>query len=432
MNLFFYHLFLWFYQAGIWIVSPWNPKAKAWLVGRKHLLKRIRSAGIDSSQGLIWMHCASLGEFEQGRPVLEKLRGMHPQLKALVTFFSPTAYRIHRHYAGAEYIFYLPMDSARHARQLLEAVNPTLVLWIKYDYWYHYLDELKKRRIPIYLLSAVFRPDQPFFRWHGGLHRQMLRCFTHVFVQTRQAKMWLQTLGLGIDISVSGDTRFDRVIDTAEHFEPIPIVEQFCGTAQVVVAGSTWYEDIHELDHYANSHPQIRFVVAPHDIEEESLKETESLFHKSIRLSVLQRAMEAGTHRAATAPAAGLMGETNVLIIDNIGMLSRLYKYATIAYVGGGFVDRGVHNVPEAAVYGKPVVCGPVIEQNQEVLDLVECGGTIIIDSALEAEAAFTRLFTLDKEYRFAAEASRRYVYSKQGATEKIIGYIQENLRLTT
>jgi 3-deoxy-D-manno-octulosonic-acid transferase len=432
VSLFFYHLFIWFYQAAVLIVSPWNAKAKAWLAGRKNIMQRIRSAGIDSTQGLIWMHCASLGEFEQGRPVLEKLKILFPQYKALVTFFSPTAFNIHRQYPGAEYIFYLPMDSAKHARQFLDAANPTLVLWIKHDFWYHYLHELNKRKIAVLLLSAVFRGDQPFFRWHGSLHRRMLNCFTHLFVQTQQSKKWLQTLALSPAVSVSGDTRFDRVIDTAEHFEPIPIVEQFCGRAQVIVAGSTWYEDIHELDHYANSHPLIRFVVAPHDIDEESLKETESLFHKSIRLSVLERALAATANRLPGAGGAGLLTEINVLIIDNIGMLSRLYKYGTIAYVGGGFVDRGVHNVPEAAVYGKPVVCGPVIEQEEEVQELVECGGTIIIDSALEAEAAFTRLFTLDKEYRFASEASRRYVYAKKGATDKIIRFIQENLLLTT
>jgi 3-deoxy-D-manno-octulosonic-acid transferase len=433
MGIIFYTFFLWWYRTGIRMVSPWNHKAKLWLEGRRNIFKQMEASGISSEKSLIWMHCASLGEFEQGRPVLEKLKIQYPELKSLITFFSPTAFEIHKNYPGAEYIFYLPFDSKQNAKHFLRLVHPKLVLWIKQDYWYHYLDQLKKKEIPLLLLSAGFRPDQPFFRWYGALHRQMLSCFTHLFVLTEQSKKMLQTIGISSNVSVSGDTRFDRVIETAENFVPVPGIEQFCGHGPVIVAGSTWYEDIHELDHFANSHPEVKFIVAPHEIDEESLLETESLFHRSVRYSQrhshlnLERPKQ--ILRSAGSPAAA--EKPNVLIIDNIGTLSRLYKYGTLAYVGGGFGDRGVHNVLEAAVYGKPVICGPVIEESVEVTELVENGGTIVIDSALEAEEAFMRLLTNEQEYLYCSEASRNYVYAKRGATEKITRFIQENRLLT-
>ncbi len=436
VSIILYHIFLWLYKTGIHLIAPWNPKARRWVEGRKDLFEKIRvemkAAATGSGPGrptagkkTIWMHCASLGEFEQGRPLLESLRLADPGCRIVLSFFSPSGYEARKNYDGADHVFYLPLDSRGHARRFIDLVNPGLVLWVKYDYWYYYLAELKKRNIPTLLVSGVFRPDQPFFRWYGRLHRYMLECFTHLFVQTEASKKLLETLGLTENVSVSGDTRFDRVIGIAESSESLPLIEAFCRTNPVIIAGSTWEEDEEELDHYANTHPEIRMIIAPHEIGEERLREVERLFRYCIRYSD----WAGGPGRAGQGPGGR---EPNVLIIDNIGMLSRLYQYATIAYVGGGFGDDGVHNVLEAAVYGKPVIFGPVIEKYIEAVELTECGGGIVIDSALEAESVFNRLLNDPEEYRQTADASRSYVYAKKGATAKIARFIQEKRLLTS
>ena len=460
MSIIFYHVFLFLYKTGIWLISPWNRKAKLWLEGRRGLFGQMRvqleevgrepkSGGSVRSDGngkypVIWMHCASLGEFEQGRPVIEGLRQVLPECRIILSFFSPSGYTTKKDYPGADHIFYLPLDSPRNARTFIDLVQPDIVLWVKYDYWYYFLVELKKRKIPVLLISGVFRPDQPFFRWYGRLHRYMLECFTHLFVQTEVSRMLLERLRLTDQVTVSGDTRFDRVIAIAEAGEPLPLIADFCGNRPVVVAGSTWEEDEEELDHYANTHPELRFIVAPHEIGEDRMREIERLFRHAVRYSVwksdgrkpdTRKSDGRPSQRGADGPAGTGTGsswpEPNVLIIDNIGMLSRLYRYATIAYVGGGFGDDGVHNVLEAAVYGKPVVFGPVIEKYIEAVELVDAGGGLIIDSALEAEKVFNRLLQHPEECQEAGAAAKDYVYSKRGATERIIRYIQENRLLT-
>ncbi|MFI5123907.1 MAG: 3-deoxy-D-manno-octulosonic acid transferase [Chitinophagales bacterium] len=425
MSILIYNIFLFLYQLSVRVISPWNRKAAAWIQGRKGLLGLIRASDIGEKKKKVWMHCASLGEFEQGRPVIESLRRKYPGITILVTFFSPSGFLVRKNYPGADYIFYLPADSAANARHFLNLVKPDLVVWVKYDYWYYYLTALRKRKIPVLLISPLFRTDQPFFKWYGNLHRQMLDSFQAFFVQTESSKKLLGKLGLSQPVIVSGDTRFDRVIDIAENFEPIPGIAEFCGNAPVIVAGSTWEEDEEELDHYANTHPEIRFILAPHEIEEDHLAEIESLFHNSIRYSRLQ-----GKIAESMVPGR-LPAAPNVLIIDNIGMLSSLYQYARICYVGGGFGDDGVHNVLEAAVYGKPVITGPVVEKYIEVVELADAGGVIIIDNALEVEAAFDRLFRNEEEYAFHSKAAKEYVYARKGATAKIVDYIQENRLLT-
>ncbi|HVU99439.1 MAG TPA: glycosyltransferase N-terminal domain-containing protein [Puia sp.] len=428
MSIIFYHVFLLLYRTGVRLISPWNRKAKLWMEGRKGLFERMRAelAAAGQAGPVIWMHCASLGEFEQGRPVLEELRRRSPGCRIVLSFFSPSGYTTRKDYKGADHIFYLPLDSPGNARQFVDLVKPDIVLWVKYDYWYYFLAELKKRGIPTLLISGIFREDQPFFKWYGRLHRYMLECFTHLFVQTDMSRLLLRRLRLTENVSVSGDTRFDRVIEIAEGGEPLPLIEGFCAGRPVIVAGSTWEEDEEELDHFANTHPDLRFIVAPHEISEARLQEVERLFRHSIRYSVLARGGAVPSRGQSAWP------EANVLIIDNIGMLSRLYRYATITYIGGGFGDDGVHNVLEAAVYSKPVVFGPVIEKYIEAVELTECGGGLIIDSALEAEKVFNRLLQNAEELKETGEASGRYVHSKKGATLKIVSYIYEKRLLTS
>jgi len=459
VHIFFYILFLSLYHAAIRLAAQWNPKAKRWVGGRKELFKKLENALSQNKSPIVWIHCPSLGEFEQGRPVLEKIRKSYPSHKILLSFFSPSGYEVKKDYPGADYIFYLPADSKKNARRFIQLVNPQLVLWVKYDYWYFYLAELKQKSIPVLLISGAFRKDQPFFKWYGRLHRYMLECFRHLFVQTEESAQLLKQVGLGNNITVSGDTRFDRVLEIAADFEPMSDIEKFCGADSVIVAGSTWPEDEEELDHYANTHPHIKFIVAPHDVTKERLKEAEELFVNCIRYSRLILNPEYSKSRESGLPPVALAKEgvgslptvqagsesgsiiqtssvrhlassiqhPNVLLIDNIGMLSRLYKYATIAYIGGGFGNDGVHNVLEAAVYGKPIIFGPEYEKYIEAIDLVEKGAAYSIDSAVEIEKLMNDLLADNDWLKESSEAARNYVYSKKGATEKIMHYIQEN-----
>jgi 3-deoxy-D-manno-octulosonic-acid transferase len=421
------------------LVAQWNPKAKRWVEGRKGLFKRLENAFSQNKAPIIWLHCSSLGEFEQGRPVLEKIRKSYPSHKILLSFFSPSGYEVKKDYPGADYIFYLPADSKKNAKRFIQIVNPQLVLWVKYDYWYFYLAELKQKSIPALLISGAFRKDQPFFKWYGRLHRYMLECFLHLFVQTEESAQLLQQTGLGNNITVSGDTRFDRVLEIATNFEPMREIEKFCGNDPVIVAGSTWAEDEEELDHFANTHPHIKFIVAPHDVTEERLKEAEELFVNCTRYSKLildtgswkaPQPISSMEHQASSIQQLSSsiqQQNSNVLLIDNIGMLSRLYKYATITYVGGGFGNDGVHNVLEAAVYGKPIIFGPEYEKYIEAIDLVEKGAAYSIDSAVEIEKLMNDLLSDTDWLKESSEAARNYVYSKKGATDKIMHYIQEN-----
>lgn len=417
MGILIYHCFLFLYRIGVRLISPWNTKARLWLSGRRNWKEIVGSSEFrvrSQNSRLIWMHCASLGEFEQGRPVIEKLRLQTPDSRLLITFFSPSGYEVRKHYEGADIICYLPMDSATNAKEFLDLVNPQLVLWIKYEYWYYYITEINKRNIPLLLISGIFREEQPFFKWYGSLYKKMLQCFTHLFVQNEESLSLLKAIDIN-KVTVSGDTRFDRVIEIAEKWEPVPLIKEFCGNHPVIVAGSTWSEDEEELDHYANTHPEIKFIIAPHEISEDHLRDIEKLFKNTIRYSLLT------THYSPS----------NVLIIDNIGMLSRLYKYATITYVGGGFGDDGVHNVLEAAVYGKPVVHGPEYDKYREAIELIEAEGAFSVNNALELEEVLNKLLQKEDICKKVSEASKEYVYARKGATDKVLRYIQEKRLLT-
>lgn len=400
-------------EVAIRISSLWNPKAALWLKGRRNIIQHVREAMASNSRKVVWLHSASLGEFEQGRFLIETFRKQYPEYCVVVTFFSPSGYEVMKNYQGADYIFYLPLPTSHNAKRFVQAINPSLVFWIKYDYWYHYLYELKKRKVPVLLISALFHRKNAFFKWYGPLYKKMLLFLTWLFVQDSASEKRLRLLGIK-NVSVSGDTRFDRVIDIAENFQPIPYIEEFIGDSPVIVAGSTWPEDEEELDHYANTHKDVRFIIAPHEIGEEHLRDIEKLFHHTVRYSKLK---EANPHP----------GTVNTLIIDNIGMLSRLYQYATIAYVGGGFGDDGVHNVLEAAVFGKPVVFGPVFTSFQEAIDLLEEGAAFTVDNALDLEKTLNSLLSDQTLYVECEQAAKAYVASKKGATEKILQYIQEN-----
>ena len=416
-----YSLFIYCYRFGIGVAALWNIKARKWVEGRKEQSRK----KISSSHPVIWMHCASLGEFEQGRPVFEAVLSQYPLYKGVITFFSPSGYEATLHYKGAAHILYLPLGTRLAANRFIDSLNPALVIWVKYEYWYHYLKVLQERNIPTLLVSATFRNNQPFFKWYGNLHREMLQSFTHLFVQTESSAQLMKSVGLDKKTSVSGDTRFDRVVTIASDFQPIPLVEDFCGNSKVIVAGSTWLDDEEELDHYANTHPAITFIIAPHEIHPSRLREICHLFKKAITYTKYQEKLKQENSQS-------LRGKYNTLIIDNIGMLSRLYRYATITYVGGGFGEDGVHNVLEAAVFGKPVVFGPVFNRYMEAIELLEEGGAFTIETALELEKVFDNLLQDESLYRTTANAAKNYVFAKKGATGIILGYIQEKRLLTS
>ena len=407
----FYHIFLNLYKLGIRIAGLWSPKARKWFDGRKKFPEW------STEKPLIWMHCASLGEFEQGRPVLESIRKQYPGYAIALSFFSPSGYEIRKNYPGADVVFYLPADSAENARRLLAMLDPKLVLWVKYEYWYYFLREIHQRRIPLLLISGIFRKSQPFFKVYGGMWREMLGFFSELFVQNEKSVNLLNELHISHH-QLAGDTRFDRVIDIAETALPIEPVERFIRRRKAVVAGSTWREDEIELFHFVRARKDIAFIIAPHEISEQRISDVLKEFPGAVRFSELADGKSPGA-------------DCHVLIIDNIGMLSFIYRYADVCFVGGGFSGNGVHNVLEAAVFGKPVIYGPEHEKFQETLDLLDCGGGFSPSGPLELENILTKLFADEALIKKSGAASDNYVKSRRGATKIILDYIQRNRLLT-
>jgi len=436
LALIIYNVFLALFRLGISLASLWNRKAILWLEGRKKIFERLNSELLTPDSGLIWMHCSSLGEFEQGRPVLEKIRSGYKDIKILLTFFSPSGYEIRKNYPGVDYVFYLPVDSAENAKRFFEIVNPKLVLFVKYEYWYYYLRECNKRNIPLLMISAIFRENQPFFKWYGGLHRKMLRCFTHLFLQDEKSKELSQSLQIN-NITVSGDTRFDRVFEIAETAEPLLIIEQFCADQKVLVAGSTWPEDESIIKKAVNSNSGLKLIIAPHEIHDEHLSKLKSLFPGSILFSQLtihpdiaKASVDKPAFAKVSAGKHSPLTSYNCLIIDNIGMLSKLYRHATITYIGGGF-NKGIHNILEAAVYGKPVLFGPQYGKFREAVGLIQYGGGINIRNSTELKNCINKLLTDRFFCEETGKKSFEYVRKNKGATEIILNYIHEKRLLT-
>ena len=405
-----YNAGLQLYQAGVRLAAlAGKTKARRWLEGRQHWQMRMRQAGI-SSRPVIWVHAASLGEFEQGRPLLEALRKAFPTYKILLTFFSPSGYEVRKDYKGADYICYLPLDTRRNARAFLDMAQPALAIFIKYEFWYHYLTALHTRSIPTLLVSGIFRKDQVFFKGYGGMFRQLLRQLTHIFVQNRASLELLQAIGLQ-NSSVSGDTRFDRVSALLGEEAALPAIASFAAGQQLVVAGSTWPEDEQLLQQlWKTPRPGLKLIIAPHEIHDSHLDAITALFPSAVKYSAL---------KAGATPA-------DVLIIDNIGMLTALYRYATIAYVGGGFGKDGIHNLLEPAVYSKPVLIGPEFRKYFEAVELVNLKGALVVADAAQLQELVNVLLDDPAYYHKTAAIAGNYVAANTGATWKILHYIQE------
>jgi 3-deoxy-D-manno-octulosonic-acid transferase len=411
--LFFYNIFIGLYFLGVRLVSWRNQKARLWLAGRRDVFNRLLQWRNSFSvvEKIIWVHCASLGEFEQGRPIIEKIKKDYPSYKILLTFFSPSGYEVRKNYSGVDGVFYLPLDGKSNANKFIDIVKPTLVIWVKYEYWYYYLTALKQKNIRVVLVSAIFRESQPFFKWYGGLWKKIVQSFEKIFVQNEQSISLLKSIGIDENALLAGDTRFDRVISIAENKAALPDkLIKFCANKKVIVAGSTWEEDEEELVHYARMHEQIKFIIAPHEIDKERISGIKKMFKNAIYFSEFVQGN----------------AEAQVIIIDNIGMLSSLYELANVTYIGGGFNDSGIHNILEAAVYGKPVVFGPEYEKFSEAVDLVDKEGAFSIENALELEQLLDKLLNDDVLLKNTSAISKKYVYEKQGATNIIVNYLYE------
>jgi 3-deoxy-D-manno-octulosonic-acid transferase len=411
--IFIYNLFIKVISGLFWFVSLFNAKARLFVTGRKDLLNKIKISLTTNQSPVLWIHCASLGEFEQGRPIIEAFKKEYPAYKVLLTFFSPSGYEVRKNYALADWVYYLPWDTKKNAIQFIEAVKPKLVIFVKYEFWFHYSNELSKRSIPILSVASIFREEQLFFKPYGGFYRSILEKFSYFFVQNAVSKDLLKQIKI-TNVAVAGDTRFDRVNAIASAAEPLQVALDFKNDTKLMVVGSAWPEDMEVLSPFINEQgAKLKFIIAPHEISESSLKQIESqLLQKSIRYSQCS-AMD--------------LSQFNVLIIDNIGLLSRLYRYGEFAFVGGAY-GKGLHNILEAACYGIPIFFGNKnFEKFQEAKDLINRGGAFDVADYSDLLLKYEQVNT-PENFMLACEVTRSYVLENLGATDKIMKYCRSTI----
>ena len=417
-----YNLIIYLYLLGVAIVSRFSDKVRKMWRGERDAFRVLREK-VEPEARYVWFHAASRGEFEQGRPLMEQLRRERPELKILLTFFSPSGYEVRKNYDGADIICYLPLDTVLNARRFLRLIRPEMAFFIKYEFWYNYLHILKHRGVPVYSVSSIFREGQVFFRWYGRQYGRVLKCFTHFYVQNEKSRELLATLGL-TNVTITGDTRFDRVLQIKEQAKVLPVVDTFLNlksqtsnlkSYKVFVAGSSWPPDEEIFIRYFREHPEWKLIIAPHVIGEDHLLQIEKQLEglKGCRYTQAEKEMQ---------PTTGKQGAANsqYLTVDCFGLLSSIYRYATVAYVGGGF-GVGIHNTVEAAVWGVPVIFGPNNEKFQEAQELKVCGGGFEIKTYDDFARLMDR-FNADLQFTAAAgHAAGQYVQQKAGATRKIL-----------
>jgi 3-deoxy-D-manno-octulosonic-acid transferase len=407
-----YDLGIRLYYLGIVIASLFNTKARLWLRGRKGLLNRMKEDMKDCGC-VAWFHASSLGEFEQGRPIIEALRKKKPEYTILLTFFSPSGYEIRKNYTGADFVYHLPLDTRRNAKQFLQIANPELVIFIKYEFWYHFLTQTKIRKAKLILVSAIFRSEQLFFKWYGSWYKKMLKNFDHIFVQ--DANSFDLMLEISMEhIRIAGDTRFDRVAQIASEAKKNELTERFTSGRFTYIFGSTWEKDEDIIIEYINNCKlDVCYIIAPHEINPFRIKNLAARIQKRV---VFYSEAENGN-----------LSDARVLIIDNIGMLARLYRYGQVAYIGGGF-GKGIHNILEAAVYGVPVIFGPNYRKFREATDLLREGGAFTIGSYAEAKEILDALREKKEVLQKASESTLAFISKNRGATETILNYLKQEL----
>jgi 3-deoxy-D-manno-octulosonic-acid transferase len=399
-----YNLGILIYRFLARLLSPFNSKARLWTTGMIKWREKLKIAVIRGNK-YIWIHCASLGEFEQGRPLIEALRKATPELKIVLTFFSPSGYEVRKNYQEVDYVCYLPPDTPGNAEEFISILNPRFAIFVKYEFWFNYINLLYRKNIPVYLISGIFRTEQHFFKWYGSFFRRMLFMFSHIFVQDEQSVRLLQRLGI-TEVSLTGDTRFDRVAEIANSSVTIPEIALFKGNEKVLLAGSSWPQDEKIIAEFINIDPfRMKWIFAPHEIDTPHIEQIEKLISaKTVRFSQFNEGS----------------ADARVLIIDNIGMLSSAYRYSYIAAVGGGF-GSGIHNILEAACWGVPVLFGPNHEKFREALDLLEIKGARTFRSFEEFSLIMDDWLSDNGTYTFSSNSAAGYVMKNSGATARIL-----------
>ena len=407
--LFLYNLSVRFAELILKIIAFFSPKIKLFVVGRKPVFD-ILANKINSSDKTIWFHAASLGEYEQGLPVIEKVKEKYPLHKIIITFFSPSGYEVRKNNSVADVTVYLPLDTQKNAQQFLKLVHPELAFFIKYEYWPNYLYELRKLKTPTYLISGIFRENQLFFKWYGGFYRKALETFTYFFVQNDSSKQLLFRLGK-TNVAVSGDTRFDRVATILEKDNTLDFIKLFKNETLTLVVGSSWPKDESLLVDYINqTSEKVKFIIAPHNIKSDQILELQNSISKKVVLFSEKENKN--------------LADYDVFIIDTIGILTKIYSYADIAYVGGGFGNPGVHNILEPATFGVPIVTGPNFSHFAEATALVNNGGCISIANKKELSDAFSNLISNEDIRHEKGHICSTFVQMNKGATKIVLNYL--------
>ncbi|KAF2329408.1 3-deoxy-D-manno-octulosonic acid transferase [Flavobacterium daemonense] len=412
--LFLYNLVISIAGFFLKIVALFSPKIKLFVEGRKNVFS-ILEEKIKPEDRTIWFHSASLGEYEQGLPVIEKIKGKYPTHKIIVTFFSPSGYEVRKNNTVADITIYLPLDSKSNAKKFLKLAHPELAFFIKYEFWLNYLKELEKSKTPTYLISGIFRDNQMFFKWYGGFYRKALKAFTYFFVQNESSKEKIEAIGFK-NVSVSGDTRFDRVAAILERDNTVDFIEKFKNNTPTIVIGSSWPKDEVLLAEYINQAPEtVKFIIAPHNIKEDQISSLKSQISKS---TVLFSEKDNATD----------LSNYNVFIIDTVGLLTKIYSYGTIAYVGGGFGNPGIHNILEPATFGIPILIGPNYANFAEAISLVELGGCISITNENELKSYFDRLLGDQNYFEEKSKICKDFIQNNKGATNSIMKIVSETI----
>ena len=410
LMLLLYTVGIFFYRCGIAIASLFNPKAKSWEKGRKSIFEHLEQT-FDGSQHPVWIHCASLGEYEQGKPLIEKIKREKPQTKVLVTFFSPSGYEVSKNDPLPDYIFYLPIDLRKKAKRFISIVQPQLAVFVKYEFWFNYIYELNKRQIPFFYICAIFRPKQYFFRKTSQWFGKQLHKASYFFVQNEESKQLLADIGI-TQAEVCGDTRFDRVYDVACQLASVPEVEQFQQQSKLLVAGSTWQPDENLLADLLTALPNFKLVVAPHEIKRsEEVAKTFSAFQTTM----------------ITSATPEQLADSQVLIVNTVGLLKKIYRYGIYAYVGGAF-KTGLHNILEAAVYGIPVFFGPKYQKFNEAVMLTERKGAFSVSNAAQMLQTIQQFTQQPEEYQKTCDICHQYIQANLGSCDRIYSIIQKNL----
>ncbi|KAF2335293.1 3-deoxy-D-manno-octulosonic acid transferase [Flavobacterium ginsenosidimutans] len=403
------------YIAGFFlrIVALFSPKIKLFVEGRKNVFSTLEDK-IKPTDKTIWFHSASLGEYEQGLPVIEKIKEKHPSHKIIVTFFSPSGYEVRKNNTVADVTIYLPLDTKKNAKKFMQLVHPELAFFIKYEFWLNYLKELETNKIPTYLISGIFRDNQMFFKWYGGFYRKALKAFTYFFVQNEKSKQKVESLGFN-NVIVSGDTRFDRVNAILGRDNSLDFIQNFKNNQPVIVIGSSWPKDEVLISEYINQAPEnVKFIIAPHNIKPDQISDLQSKITKSTVLFSEKENKDLASY--------------NVFIIDTVGLLTKIYSYGTIAYVGGGFGNPGIHNILEPATFGIPIVIGPNYSNFAEAVSLVELKGCTIISNFKELKGAFDHLLSDNSFFNEKSEICKSFIQNNKGATETIMKIVNKAL----